>query len=123
MSQAEGGDNDNDNNLEQDIMVGEENEFTISLTNHGDFGSVSNLFLYEDEISEDIDSSQVEPGLLIEQARSEQTAFVQLYRRNYDDIFRYCAHRLFARVLAEDMTSAVFLKAIENFHNFMDKFL
>jgi RNA polymerase sigma-70 factor (ECF subfamily) len=72
----------------------------------------------EDEISEDIDSSQVEPGLLIEQARNEQAAFVQLYRCNYDGIFRYCAHRLFSRELAEDMTSVVFLKAIENFRNF-----
>ena len=56
-------------------------------------------------------------GLVI-QARSDNTAFVQLYRRHYDAIFRYCAHRLFDRNIAEDVTSEVFLKMVENFHSF-----
>ena len=56
-------------------------------------------------------------GLVI-QARSDQAAFVQLYRRHYDAIFRYCAHRLFDRAAAEDVTSEVFLKMVENFHRF-----
>ena len=33
-------------------------------------------------------------------------------------IFRYCAHRLFSRTAAEDVTSEVFLKMVENFHRF-----
>ncbi len=56
-------------------------------------------------------------GLVI-QARSGRAAFVQLYRRHYDAIFRYCAHRLFDRAAAEDVTSEVFLKMVENFHCF-----
>lgn len=56
-------------------------------------------------------------GLVI-QARSDRAAFVQLYRRHYDVIFRYCAHRLFNRAVAEDVTSEVFLKMVENFHCF-----
>ncbi|MBN2592700.1 MAG: sigma-70 family RNA polymerase sigma factor [Sedimentisphaerales bacterium] len=56
-------------------------------------------------------------GLVI-QARSNRGAFVQLYRRHYDEIFRYCVHRLFDRVAAEDVTSEVFLKMVENFHRF-----
>jgi RNA polymerase sigma-70 factor (ECF subfamily) len=56
-------------------------------------------------------------GLVI-QARSDNTAFVQLYRRHYDAIFRYCAHRLFDRAMAEDVTSEVFLKMVENFQSF-----
>ena len=56
-------------------------------------------------------------GLVI-QAHSDRAAFVQLYRRHYDAIFRYCAHRLFDRTAAEDVTSEVFLKMVENFHHF-----
>ena len=55
---------------------------------------------------------------LIVQARSDRAAFVQLYRRYYDVIFRYCAHRLFNRAMAEDITSEVFLRMVENFHGF-----
>jgi RNA polymerase sigma-70 factor, ECF subfamily len=44
-------------------------------------------------------------------AMHDPSAFVQLYRRNYDAIFRYCVHRLFDRHAAEDLTSEVFLKA------------
>jgi RNA polymerase sigma-70 factor, ECF subfamily len=47
--------------------------------------------------------------------------FVQLYRRNYDDIFRYCVHRLFERHTAEDVTSEVFLKAARHVHRFVGR--
>jgi RNA polymerase sigma-70 factor (ECF subfamily) len=56
-------------------------------------------------------------GLVI-QARSDRAAFVRLYRRHYDATFRYCARRLFDRTAAEDVTSEVFLKMVENFHRF-----
>ena len=59
-----------------------------------------------------------EDSRLIVQARSDRAAFVELYRRHYDVIFRYCAHRLFDRVVAEDVTSEVFLKMVEEFHRF-----
>ncbi len=55
---------------------------------------------------------------LIARARDDSTAFVQLYRSHYDVIFRYCAHRLFERAKAEDVTSEVFLKVVENIQGF-----
>ncbi|MFC1738173.1 RNA polymerase sigma factor [Planctomycetota bacterium] len=51
-------------------------------------------------------------------ARSDPAAFARLYRRHYDAVFGYCVHRLFERQTAEDITSMVFLKVIESFHNF-----
>ncbi len=55
---------------------------------------------------------------LIARARDDGTAFVQLYRSHYDAVFRYCVHRLFERAKAEDVTSEVFLKVVENIHGF-----
>jgi RNA polymerase sigma-70 factor (ECF subfamily) len=55
---------------------------------------------------------------LIAEARSKPAAFARLYRRHYDAVFRYCVHRLFDKATAEDITSAIFLKAVENFGRF-----
>ena len=55
---------------------------------------------------------------LIARACNDSTTFVQLYRSHYDAVFRYCAHRLFDRQIAEDVTSEVFLKVVENIHGF-----
>lgn len=55
---------------------------------------------------------------LISRARTDTAAFVQLYRRHYEAVFRYCVHRLFERHAAEDVTSQVFLKVVESFHRF-----
>ncbi len=66
----------------------------------------------------DNDTKAANNGQLIAQARSDPAAFVQLYRRHYDAVFRYCVHRLFDRETAKDVTSAVFLKAVENFAYF-----
>jgi RNA polymerase sigma-70 factor (ECF subfamily) len=55
---------------------------------------------------------------LVEAARDDRTAFAQLFRRHYDEIFRYCARRLTNRETAEDITSAVFLKMVNNFDTF-----
>jgi len=57
-------------------------------------------------------------GQLITEARSNPAAFARLYRRHYDALFRYCAHRLFERHIAEDITAQVFLKVVENFDRF-----
>ncbi len=57
-------------------------------------------------------------GRLIAEARSDPAAFGRLYRRHYDAVFRYCAHRLFDRQSAEDITSVAFLKVLENFERF-----
>ena len=55
---------------------------------------------------------------LMRRIGNDPEAFVQLYRRNYDDIFRYCVHRLFERHTAEDVTAEVFLKAAGHVHRF-----
>jgi len=44
--------------------------------------------------------------------------FTELFRRHYDRVFRYCVHRLFNRHIAEDVTSTVFLKVVENLSKF-----
>jgi RNA polymerase sigma-70 factor (ECF subfamily) len=58
-------------------------------------------------------------GKLIEEARSNAGALSELYRQHYDAVFRYCAHRLFDRHLAEDVTSTVFLGVVKNLHKFI----
>jgi len=69
-------------------------------------------------ISVDIGSKAVGEKPLIARACNDSTAFVQLYRSHYDAVFRYCLHRLFERAKAEDVTSEVFLKVVENIHGF-----
>ena len=69
-------------------------------------------------ISVDNDNIAADEKPLIARARNDSTAFVQLYRSHYDAVFRYCVHRLFERAKAEDVTSEVFLKVLENIHGF-----
>ena len=71
----------------------------------------------ERRISAD-NSKNLTDGSLIDQARRDPTAFAELYRRHYDSVFRYCVHRLFERHIAQDVTSVVFLKVVENFARF-----
>ena len=66
----------------------------------------------------DNESKAANDGQMIAEARSDPAAFVQLYRRHYDAIFRYCVHRLFDRHMAEDITAEVFLKVVENLGRF-----
>lgn len=55
---------------------------------------------------------------LIEQARESRAGLARLYRLHYEGVFGYCAHRLFDRAAAEDVTSTVFLKMVEHFPKF-----
>jgi len=65
------------------------------------------------------DNSHVDDdNQIIAEARYDPVAFVQLYHKHYDEVFRYCVHRLFDRNIAEDITSEVFLKAVQNFGRF-----
>ncbi len=66
----------------------------------------------------DYNSQASNDGRLIAEARSDPVVFARLYRRHYDVVFRYCVHRLFERQAAEDVTSSVFLKVVENFGRF-----
>ncbi len=71
----------------------------------------------EVKISKELDNS-VDDGRLIASSISEPSVFSHLYRRHYDAVFRYCAHRLFDRHAAEDITSEVFFKVVEHIDNF-----
>lgn len=64
------------------------------------------------------DKQMADDGPLIDRARRDSAAFVRLYRKYYDAIFRYCVHRLYERTTAEDITSTVFLKVVENLKRF-----
>jgi RNA polymerase sigma-70 factor (ECF subfamily) len=66
----------------------------------------------------DDESKAANDGQLIAEVCSDPAAFVQLYRRHYDAMFRYCVHRLFDRHMAEDITAEVFLKVVENLGRF-----
>lgn len=55
----------------------------------------------------------------IERARTDRTAFSELFRRHYDEIYRYCARRVGSREQAEDLTSQVFMKMVKKFNSFM----
>jgi RNA polymerase sigma-70 factor (ECF subfamily) len=46
---------------------------------------------------------------LVVLAKTQAGALGELYELYYDRIFRFCAHRLFNRSTAEDVTSSVFL--------------
>jgi RNA polymerase sigma-70 factor (ECF subfamily) len=69
-------------------------------------------------ISVENSSKVVDEKSLIARAQNDRTAFVQLYHSHYDAVFRYCVHRIFERNTAEDITSEVFLKVVENIHSF-----
>lgn len=47
---------------------------------------------------------------LVKVARTDRNAFGQLFDHFYPSIFAYCVRRLLVRAVAEDVTSAVFLK-------------
>jgi RNA polymerase sigma-70 factor (ECF subfamily) len=63
-------------------------------------------------------NSDKDQDLLIKEACHDRAAFAQLYRQHYDNIFRYCARRLFNRHAAEDVTSIVFFKAMRTIVSF-----
>jgi RNA polymerase sigma-70 factor (ECF subfamily) len=47
---------------------------------------------------------------LVKAARTDRNAFGQLFDQFYPSIYAYCVRRLLVRAVAEDVTSAVFLK-------------
>ena len=66
----------------------------------------------------DLQNSDTDEDALLKEARSDSAAFAQLYRLHYDNVFRYCARRLFNRHTAEDVTSIVFFKVMRTIHSF-----
>jgi RNA polymerase sigma-70 factor (ECF subfamily) len=72
----------------------------------------------ENKFSVNHDSRAADNGQLVVADPSDPAVFTRLYRRHYDAIFRYCIHRLFDRQTAEDVTSTVFFKVVENAKRF-----
>jgi RNA polymerase sigma-70 factor (ECF subfamily) len=67
------------------------------------------------------DEPAIGDELLVARAQEDPAAFVALYRRHYDGIFRYCVHRVFDRSAAEDVTSTVFMKVVQNLPKFVHR--
>ncbi|MCL5278586.1 MAG: sigma-70 family RNA polymerase sigma factor [Planctomycetes bacterium] len=55
---------------------------------------------------------------LVVLAKTQAGALGKLYELYYDRIFRFCAHRLFNRTTAEDVTSSVFLTVARTMRDF-----
>ena len=63
-------------------------------------------------------NSETDQDILIKEACGDSAAFARLYRLHYDEVFRYCARRLFNRHTAEDVTSIVFFKVMRRISSF-----
>ena len=63
-------------------------------------------------------AKQTEEDDLVITARTDAEALGQLYDLYYDQIFRFCVHRLFSKAIAEDVTSSVFLTVARSIRNF-----
>ena len=61
---------------------------------------------------------EIDNSGLIERARSDPDAFAKLYLRHYENVFKYCTHRLFESHCAEEVTSTVFFKVMYNLDSF-----
>ncbi len=55
---------------------------------------------------------------LVARARTDPSALGELYERHYPAVLRYCIYRLFARDIAEDAVSEVFLKVARGIGRF-----
>jgi RNA polymerase sigma-70 factor (ECF subfamily) len=58
---------------------------------------------------------------LVEQAKSDLQAFNQIYEYYFGRIYAYCINRLNDQNTAQDITSQVFLSAVENIYKFNTK--
>jgi RNA polymerase sigma-70 factor (ECF subfamily) len=56
--------------------------------------------------------------LLVEAAQQDPGRFIELYDRNFDQVYAFVAKRVRDRDLAEDFTAEVFHKALANLRNF-----
>jgi RNA polymerase sigma-70 factor, ECF subfamily len=66
-------------------------------------------------------SSTEEEALVIRDAQKDPAAFRIIYERYYKSIFRFVLHRVADKALTADITSQVFLKALQNLHQFKFK--
>jgi RNA polymerase sigma-70 factor (ECF subfamily) len=62
-----------------------------------------------------------EEELIIRKAQQDPKEFRALYERYYKSIFRFVLHRVGEKELTADLTSQVFLKALQKLHQFQFK--
>ena len=65
-----------------------------------------------------MDATTDDERLLIESAQADPARFVELYDRNVDRVYAYVSRRAGSRVVAEDVTSAVFEQALSHLGKF-----
>ena len=63
-------------------------------------------------------SREAEERLLVEAAQRDRARFIELYDQYFEVIYGYIARRVHERAQAEDLTSEVFRKALENLPRF-----
>lgn len=59
-----------------------------------------------------------EENVWVKRAKEDPRAFEPLYKKYYEQIFRYVYQRMDDKELAGDITSQVFLKALNNLHRY-----
>jgi RNA polymerase sigma-70 factor (ECF subfamily) len=64
---------------------------------------------------------ELNEGLLVEKAKTDQAAFSQLYEMYLPKIFAYVTRRIGDRDEAEDLTSNIFVRVLENMKKFDQK--
>ncbi|HRO75974.1 MAG TPA: sigma-70 family RNA polymerase sigma factor [Crocinitomicaceae bacterium] len=64
------------------------------------------------------DIQQLNELEVVQQAKNDPTKFEPLYRKYHNQIYRYVYHRIDDECLAADITSQVFLKALNNLHRY-----
>ena len=63
-------------------------------------------------------SREAEERLLVEAAQRDRARFIELYDQYFEVVYGYIARRVRERAQAEDLTSEVFRKALENLPRF-----
>jgi RNA polymerase sigma-70 factor (ECF subfamily) len=62
--------------------------------------------------------SDDESGLIQRAAQGDANAWAALYDHHYHAVYRYCYYRIGDVNLAQDLASEVFIRMVENIHNF-----
>src|SRR5258708_30506478 len=70
--------------------------------------------------AEKVDRKQ-ELALIEAAKKGDSRAFTELYRANVDQIYRYIYYRVFSVPVAEDLTSDVFIRALEGLKTYQDR--
>ena len=70
---------------------------------------------------EEADLALEDEAALVEAARGDPAAFTSLYRRYVTPVYRYLCQRVGSPAEAEDLTSQVFLKALEGLAHYREQ--